>query len=429
MHEGRCAVTPAIPEVKLTESPMFLAGKIAGRRGWVDATLALPADLEELAPSGPPVVAVMAAAEVTTTCARLMAAIAGAGRSILLVTPDGEIDQGARQWLGQQVEVVPLKDGEESRETQLVATSAMKETVPRPPLPPSGGDYCEIGWSDASAPAGGGSAVVSNHLTRLIDDLHLQGVRDGLSFAAQMPSVPAGISSWIEFSAAGRGGREFLVIETPIGAAQVDAWTQEATKSFAWHVVRWCEQPSARDIGKRQGWFRRSTTAPAYPVPQSECFPGSLAPIRRLSTAAALVAFRHDPAFGQEPVEPDVQTPVSFEYWLPVQEWSAFKPWAMTAVTSLLRMLHLLHDPAWADLPGRNPVTEATAVEQLKESLGFSAYGDLAANAFDQRYRRIRTIALTLDDSMTEAEYDALDLVERPLSPGPPLNPWPIDGA
>ena len=74
-------------------------------------------------------------------------------------------------------------------------------------------------------------------------------------------------------------------------------------------------------------------------------------------------------------------------------------------------------------------MTEATTVEQLKESLGFSAYGDLAANAFNQRYRRIRTIALTLDDSMTEAEYDALDLVERPLSPGPPLNPWPIDGA
>ncbi len=51
-HEGRCAVTPAYPDHDLTESPMFLSGETAGQRGWVDAVLALPADLEELAPSG-----------------------------------------------------------------------------------------------------------------------------------------------------------------------------------------------------------------------------------------------------------------------------------------------------------------------------------------------------------------------------------------
>lgn len=101
---------PAMPEDNLTESPMFLAGEIAGRRGWVDTALALPADLEDLVPSGPPDVALMAADEVTTRRARLMAAIAGAGRSILLVITEGEIDQGARQWLGQQVEVVLLDD-------------------------------------------------------------------------------------------------------------------------------------------------------------------------------------------------------------------------------------------------------------------------------------------------------------------------------
>lgn len=251
-------------------------------------------------------------------------------------------------------------------------------------------------------------------------------MRDGLCFAAQMPTVPEDISSWIEFSAATRKGREFLVIETPIGAAQLDSWTQEATESFARHAVRWCEQPSAQDVGRRQAWFRRSAKAPSYPLPQFECFPGgSLAPIRRLSTSESLVAFRHEPTSLHEPLELDVQTPVFFEYWLPVQEWSVFKPWAVTALTSLLRMLHLLHDPAWADLRGRDPMTESAAVEQLKESSGLSAHGDLAASAFDQRSKQVRSIALALDDSMTEAEYDALDLVERPLSPGPPLNPWP----
>lgn len=33
VHEGRCTVTPAIPGDNLTESPLFLAGEIAGRRG------------------------------------------------------------------------------------------------------------------------------------------------------------------------------------------------------------------------------------------------------------------------------------------------------------------------------------------------------------------------------------------------------------
>jgi len=51
-----------------------------------------------------------------------MAAIAGAGRSILLVNPDGEIDQVARQCLGQQVDVVLPEDSQDSRETHLVAT-------------------------------------------------------------------------------------------------------------------------------------------------------------------------------------------------------------------------------------------------------------------------------------------------------------------
>lgn len=59
-------MTPAIPGDNLTESPLLLAGEIAGRRGWVDAAVALPDEFEHLAPSGSPVVAVVAAGEVDT---------------------------------------------------------------------------------------------------------------------------------------------------------------------------------------------------------------------------------------------------------------------------------------------------------------------------------------------------------------------------
>lgn len=60
-----------------------------------------------------------------------------------------------------------------------------------------------------------------------------------------------------------------------------------------------------------------------------------------------------------------------------------FQRWTITAVTSLLRMLRLLQEPGWSDLPGRDHEADGAAVEQLKASLGFSAYGDLAAEAFD----------------------------------------------
>jgi len=57
VHEERCTATRAIPDDNLTESPLFLAGEIAVRRGSVDAAVVLPDEFEHLAPSGPPLVA------------------------------------------------------------------------------------------------------------------------------------------------------------------------------------------------------------------------------------------------------------------------------------------------------------------------------------------------------------------------------------
>lgn len=77
---------------------------------------------------------------------------------------------------------------------------------------------------------------------------------------AEMPTTPAGISSWIEFSSGSDAGRDFMVIETPIGAGidPANLWTPDALTAFAWHVVRWCEQPLLQSGGRREGWFRRS---------------------------------------------------------------------------------------------------------------------------------------------------------------------------
>lgn len=420
-----------------TDSPMFRAGWIAVERGWNDASLALPADLEDLAPTGPPLVVVASAEDVTVHYSRTLAAVAGAGRSVMLVVSEGEIDDDAMKWLGDRVEVVdPSSDVQDEESMPPISEPAAppnseslrRSEAPRP-APPVGGNYCSVTWAGVSVSAGGSSLQARRYLDRIIDTLHLEGVKDGHCFAAAMPSTPTGMTSFIEFSSASYGGQDYLVIETPIGASDDPerVWTPAATTSFAWHVLRWCEQPAAGDVGKRHGWFKRSAKPSTPPVPQAVCFPGnSSLPSRRLSASEALVAFRYEPSSLQEPVELGSQKPIFFEYWIPLHDWGVFKTWTITAVTSLLRMLHVLQDPSWAELPGRNPQTESSAVEQLKDSLGFSAYGDLAVRAFEQRYKRLRSFALAMDDKpMTEAEYDALDLVERPLSPGPPINTWP----
>ncbi len=422
-------MSEATPDAAPTDSPAFKAGAIAVERGWHDACLALQEDLDDLAPFGPPLVVVMPSEDLNVHRARSLAAVAGAGRSILLIVSDGEIENTARQWLGQQVEIVNLHGGSDDAEA-TVSTETPSETPPivPPELPPLGGDYCKLAWGNTKASAGS-SPEMRRYLDRLISDLRLKGVRDGLCYAAHMPTSPSGIACWIEFSLAGRGGQEFMVIETPIGAGRDPSalWTSQVLSTFAWHVVRWCEQPSAEIAGTRRRWFRRASQTPTPPVPASLCFPGSIrTPLRNLSTSESLVAFRHEPAFGQEPIDLATQTPMFFEYWIPLEKWDVFRTWAITAVTSLLRMLHLLQDPTWNDLPGRNPVTESAAVEQLKSSLGFTSYGDLAVQAFNERYKRVRSMSIALGDgSMSEAEFDALDLVERPLSPGPPITIWP----
>lgn len=426
----------------MDESPYFRAGWMAAQRGWTESVLTPPSGAGNLTPTGPPVVIVMSARDVDVPRARELAAVAGAGRDVLLAITEGEIHEEALEWLGRRVELVPLLQpapepgAEESSGAKTPETSQKVDPAPkpettrqvaRPKLPAAGGSYCKLSWPGANKSAGGGSTRGAQYLDRLIDSLHLEGIRDGLCFAACMPSSPPGMASWIEFSAASYSGQQYMVIETPIGAAEPeDGWSRGATASFAWHVVRWCEQPTGAAV-KRQGWFKRHTDSPKPPVSEERCFPGhTTLPLRFLSPAEGLMAYRHEPSAIQESIKLETATPIFFEYWVPLHDWKIFESWTTTAVTSLLRMLHLLHDP-WLSLPGRDPKTESVAVERLKEYLDFRAYGDLAVRAFEERRKRMRLFAIA-DGSMTDEEFDALEVVERPLSPGPPLNSWPPVG-
>lgn len=67
----------------------------------------------DLAPIGPPIVAVMSAEDLTVPHARTLPAASGAGRQTLLLVSEGELEDAVQQWLGQGIEVAHLSRDDE----------------------------------------------------------------------------------------------------------------------------------------------------------------------------------------------------------------------------------------------------------------------------------------------------------------------------
>ena len=107
----------------------------------------------DLAPIGPPIVAVMSAEDLTVPHARTLAAVSGAGRQTLLLVSEGELEDAVQQWLGQGIEVAHLSRDDEVLSHASTHRAPQDETTPRPELPPSGGDYCPITWAGVSVAA------------------------------------------------------------------------------------------------------------------------------------------------------------------------------------------------------------------------------------------------------------------------------------
>lgn len=209
-----------------TESPMFRAGWIAVERGWNDASLALPADLEDLAPTRPPLVVVASAADVTVHHSRTLAAVAGAGRNVMLVMFEGEINDDAMKWLGDRVEVVDLSRTCTTRTRRRQSVSPQRRrTVRRSDaarclgqhhlgwqlLPTDLGRRERVGWRQqppsATAPrqnhrhpASGGRQVRALLRGRDAEQSYRNDLLDRVLLGSY-------------------GGQDYLVIETPIGAS------------------------------------------------------------------------------------------------------------------------------------------------------------------------------------------------------------------
>ncbi|MCH9816043.1 MAG: hypothetical protein K0U64_06265 [Actinomycetia bacterium] len=81
---------------------MFIAGRITGERGWTDAAVISVLQLEDLEPTGVPLVVVAEADDITPLVARLISSVDAVGRPIMLVTDDPP-DPAAAVWIDAQL--------------------------------------------------------------------------------------------------------------------------------------------------------------------------------------------------------------------------------------------------------------------------------------------------------------------------------------
>ncbi len=89
---------------------VFAAGRWAGEREWADSDVGTIDQIDSAAPVGPPLIVTSLARYLTPTAAKAMAALAGAGRTVCVVT-DALPDASVRTWIPRGSVVILGADG------------------------------------------------------------------------------------------------------------------------------------------------------------------------------------------------------------------------------------------------------------------------------------------------------------------------------
>jgi len=89
---------------------VFAAGRWAGEKEWEDSNFVTIEQVESAAPVGPPLIVTALSGQLTPAAAKAMAALAGAGRTVCVVT-DALPDPSVRTWIPQGSLVTLGADG------------------------------------------------------------------------------------------------------------------------------------------------------------------------------------------------------------------------------------------------------------------------------------------------------------------------------
>lgn len=371
---------------------LFEAGRVAGQRGWPSPDVVPLSGIAELSPSGPPVIAVGEAGAVTVQTARVLAALVGAGRDVVLITERALADEvaawlpaNAHHILGEALDVANQSSG---------TSASVSATLPGAPPPmPAGKLYCTFSAEDSLAeltPARGGWVVeswrdfVQRHSLSVMD----QGRADQVSAGGwRLGEDGCIVPLWFQPMRRVGGPSEFMLIGSTIGILEnreTDVTTPEWQQEFADQVVSWCEQPEvAAMLNRVMGQFAAHMAPLGQRKSAEECFrgghSGGVEPDRVLVTEDC------DELQVQMSPTMSVMTPVgstsrslTFVYRIPATSDPEILDDVLShAIDSLVRIHELLSDPA-STLHGRRDSRMAGQLQGWLRGTGFVSYGALA---------------------------------------------------
>ena len=370
----------------------FEAGRVAAGRGWDESIVVDLSDVERLGPDGPPVVVIGAHDDLTVNRARSLAAVAGAGRQLMVVT-DAPSSTEASPWLpkglvhviGEPIQARQVESSERLPETVEPASSPAVDETPDPgdwtSLPLETGSYL-----DQMDPALNGPAMEAWQRFLEVRNVTVmdQGRGTGLS-AGQWRlngAVPAVV--WFQPLRSRADHREYLVLRSTIAVvADTNApiltggsWWQ---KGFVEHILSWCEQPEAAAMIGRVMGFGTGLTVIGRSGP-GQSFPSAGAnDIRRvLATGDG----RCMPlVFNSNLVEVDCGNgarSLDFAYCVAESaDFESFQDSLEQAIDSLVRVQVLLTDP-YSTLEGRRETRLGDELMRFMDSSRMTAQGTLA---------------------------------------------------
>lgn len=406
----------------MNPSLIFEAGRVAASRGWAAPSVIRLDDLPGLNPTGDPVLVVASASTVDVVAAQAVAALAGVGRDITLVT-DAPLPCSVQQWLpatsihvlgsalsrrGERLEgALPIADPEHPQGTDNGPYDPVDSAPGDVPGVPGGdaaaGDGAEdSGWMchfesatavESLQPALSGWVATAWNQYVLQRDLKImdQGTRDGVSAGAWALDERLPAAVWFQPTRSVGTGAEFLLIGSTIAVASdpgtpievPDSWWQ---RGFADHVVSWCEQPEASALHNRVFAFGQPVQPLGPRYQPDECFPdlpgGAISRVlatedgqKMLGVPVAGHPRWVDNGPGSRSITFIYKIEAAHQYEQLESSWSH-------AIDSLVRIQRLLTHPD-SDLDGRRDPVLTAPLEVFLRGSGISAAGAVAGRLRD----------------------------------------------
>lgn len=376
---------------------MFEAGRIASQRGWKSPEIVQALEVGGMSPTGPPAIVLGKAGDLDTSTVRALAALAGAGRDIILITEQPLTDEMAA-WLPPNMHHV-LGDSLDLHFGLGDAPPALSDDVEATSIPATSvGQFVYCTFQGESAldglePARDGwvleawTEFVRRHALSVQDQERGDQVSAGSwRLDDDGPVAPL----WFQPMRRTDDSSEFILIGSTIGivekpgtAVDDSDWQQR----FADQVVSWCEQPGATAMLSRvMGQFAEQTAPLGQRKTADECFnvtsKGGASPQRVLITENSdqVLVWTSPTDSALIPISAAGRT-LTFIYRVPAYRAAENLDDVLChAIDSLVRIQELLGDPA-TTLDGRRDSRLADPLEQFLRNCGLVTYAALARMA------------------------------------------------